>query len=358
MKSLHGKGRTAIGLAIGPRRIGAVQLHRARRGAPPRLAAASGMTRPKPGAPPTADELSRVFEALDRQGFEGQRVVLVTPQDKLMSGVLDVPPRASGAPLDQIVRNELARTNRVENGQLECGWWELPPGVRETEGTQVIAVGCKHEDAMELLEACDGAEMEVVALDAPGPALARAVCGKITQASAMTGIMEIGSESALLVVMRGQTIVYERALAEGGLNTITAQLVKKLAVDEQTAEYLLREVGVNGSPSDLEDEAELLGEARAIVCERADELASEARASAAYAGRRYAENMTRLLLTGEGAALPGLAERLAKRVEADTTTICPLDLFESGGCDWAADAFSSPALTLAAGLALHEESAR
>jgi cellobiose-specific phosphotransferase system component IIB len=126
--------RTAIGLDIGPRFIGAVQMTVAGRGARPSLAAASRLERAKAGSEPTSVELLRVSEALSRQGFSGQDIVLVTPQSKLLSGVFEVPPRASGAPLDQIARNELARANKLEASQVECGWWELPPGLRETEG--------------------------------------------------------------------------------------------------------------------------------------------------------------------------------------------------------------------------------
>lgn len=355
MKTSLGRGRSPIGLAIGARHIHAVQLCRGRRDETPRLAVAAGFRRAEPGASVSVSELERVRDALDRQGFVGAGVVLVAPGDRIIGGVLDVPPRSSGAPLDQIVRNELARGNRVEASQIECGWWELPPGVRETEGCQVIALACRHEDSLALLEPCTAAGLDVVAIDAPGPALARAVRAKVAGQSGLSGVLEVGAESALLVVLRGGTIVYERLLAEGGTQNTVALLVRKLAVDEQTAEFLLGRVGVDGSDVELADEAELVAEARAVIAESADQLASEVHASAAYAGRRYAEDMQRLLLIGTGAAVPGLGDRIARRLEVPASLATLGDLYPTRENARTSALWSSPAAILAAGLAMHEE---
>ncbi|MFN7021803.1 MAG: pilus assembly protein PilM [Phycisphaerales bacterium] len=358
MRHLSRHARTPVGLTMGARSINAVQLEHVGKTGVPVLAAAAVVPRRRPGAPPDADEVARIAEAMERQGFRGRSVVIAAPCERVLSGVLEVPPRSSGAPLDQIVRNELARTSRVDPSQLECGWWELPRGLREQEGSQVIALGCRHEDAARLLGPCEEAGLDVRAIDAPGPALARAVGRLLPAGDEITGVLEIGTAAALFIVIRGRTVVYERLLAEGGLGVTLDQLEKRLAVDRETAEHVLEGVGIDGAPPSLADEVELLNDARSFLTERTDELAAEVRASASYAGRRYGQEMSRLLLSGEGAGMPGLSARFSRRLECESSVVSPSSLFEVGSTGRLFGASANPAATLAAGLALHEEEGR
>ncbi len=357
MRSTRSK-LSAIGLAISPRWISAVQVRRDRHAAGAKLAVAARLPRQRTAVDPTADELVRAIEALERQGFRGPEVILSTPSAKLLSGVFALPPRSSGAPLDQIARNELARAHRAEPGEIECGWWEVPPGVRETEGSQVIAIGCRHADSIGLVSVCEEAGLNVLALDAPGPALARAMRHAVTPSPALTGVLELDSDGAHLVVLRGETIVYERALAEGGLSAIASQLGKKLGIDIETAEYLIGRVGLDMEIQELKDESELLDEARAIIAEGADQLAVEVRASASYAGRRFGENVDRLLIAGEGASIPGLVKRLARKLETEARSVSIEDVLNAPYPEGEIAVSAFAPLVLATGLALHQEGAR
>jgi Tfp pilus assembly PilM family ATPase len=148
-------------------------------------------------------------------------------------------------------------------------------------------------------------------------------------------------------------IVYERCLAEGGLSVAAEALQRKLEVDAETALYLLSEVGLGDGPADLSEEAELLDEARALIGERVDELALEARASASYAGRRYGEPVARMLVAGEGGSIPGLGARLERKLDVPLRVVRLAELVP-GSAGTAAER-AGPSLVLALGLAQHRE---
>src|SRR3954469_22371612 len=66
--------------------------------------------------------------ALERGGFSGRRVTVIAPRHLLYTEVLELPPRASGAPIEQLARVELARSNRCEEGSFTLGMWDVPLG--------------------------------------------------------------------------------------------------------------------------------------------------------------------------------------------------------------------------------------
>lgn len=358
MRSFLRAASSAIGLDVGPLWVSAVQVRRdGRSDSAPRLRAWQRLARRTPRAEFTADELSRIMDCLERQGFCGREVVLSTPADKLITGVFELPPRGSGAPLDQISRNELARAHRAEPDEIECGWWEVPQGLREVEGSHVIAVGCRHADAEALLDLYAEADVTVCALDAPAAAIARAVERAVAPIPALTALLELERGRVQLAILRGSTVVYERTIPEGGLDKINDRMVKQLSIDQATADHLIERIGLEPAPAYLQDEAELVVESGAIIAEVADLVANEARASSAYAGRRYGQDVVRVLVAGEGALVPGIGTRLSRKLEIEASILTLADIFPDHPAGDEPAAPFAP-LVLAAGLALHPEGVR
>lgn len=354
--------RSAIGLDVGPRWIRAVQLHR--RSGVTSVAAAARLPRTAVAdasghwSLPGPDELAQLSQILWRQGFAGRAVVLAAPPDVLLSGAFEVPPRSSGAPIDTIARAELARMHRLEPAAIECAWWELPAGIRETETTQVMAVGCEQSAAEALIDGFAAQDFIVRAIDAPSIALARAMRAHTSPPPVLAGILDIGWAGSLLAVVRNHTIVYERRLPELGLDSVLSRLKDKLAIDDETASYLLLRIGLDKPPPELADEVELVEQARTLTADYVDALAADARASAEYAGRRYDQPLAAILLSGEGASMPGVAPVLARRLKLDARTLAMSDLVQLRPA--LPDASVSPGaegsvFALAAGLALHKE---
>jgi Tfp pilus assembly PilM family ATPase len=345
---------TPIGLDIGERCVRAVQLRRDPRSDNVELVAAARLRSPAGAGELTIPQAADVLDALDRQGFIGGRVVVGLPQRCVLSGVLEVPPRSSGAPLDVICRNELARAHRLESEQIESAWWELPPGPvpsREIEGAQAAVVGCRQSDAESIMTALEGGGAEVLAIETRGPALVRAACRAMPPAPALGAVIEWDAEAALIVVQRAGTILYERHLVEVGLSSCRNDLIRKLAIDSDVAEHLLEQIGLGETPPEFAEESELVDQARRLLGERIDSLAMEFRASAAYASRRFGDSVSAVLICGDGVSIPMAVERLERRIEQPLALASPQLLFP--GVEIPEHVLQPTSLATAIGLAGH-----
>src|SRR4051812_44424876 len=132
------RGRTPIGLDLGARRVKAIQLEHGPDG--PRIAAAAVAPQSGSGAGGaivTAAEVAGLSDLLYRTGFEGQQVVLAAPSGQLLTGVMELPPRAADGkhqvPVEQIARMELARSHKIAPDSFEMGSWDLPPPHRNSK---------------------------------------------------------------------------------------------------------------------------------------------------------------------------------------------------------------------------------
>lgn len=355
MDWMRSKRRGPIGLDLGSRWIKAVQLS----GAPGawRIAAASMLPRPQSGEPITSEEISRAAEVLARQGFTGEEVVVTVPNEKLICGILDMPPKDSGAPVDQIARAELASIHRIEPGNFEMAWWELPLGGRGRESTRVMAAACPHAAAEEWIGLLAGGGFEVVALDTEAACISR-LCGTMSHSqSDVLPVLDLGWRAARLVLMHQGTIVYERRLSEAGLAPLGQAIASELRVEPAIAEYLLTDVGLGRPAGETVENAgedlPQLDEAHRVIRDHFGPLCLEVQSSMAYLEHQYGET-SRLgaALVGGGAMIPGLAEHLGTAMNCQARRVTPA---QHGTCTSGLLGLAGSALLSAAmGLAMHE----
>jgi len=351
-----------IGLDVGSKAIKAVQLVRSGRDAA--VHAAARIPRGQRVTDLTPEELLRAVGVLRRQGFVGRRAVASVPPAVMLSGVLELPAQSGKTliPLDVIARQELARTAKREPQSIELGWWDLPSASRSgtSQGTQGMAIGCAHDVAEALLDRLElegpggSTGFDVIALDAPPTALARACVFLAAPAPELTAVLDLGWNCTQLLIIAGDTPVYERTIADSGARLLVAALANRVGATDELAEHLLRTVGCRSEVAQDSPEGDLAaasGDARAMICSHADALAAELRTSIAYTSRRFDAGLTRALLTGGVAEMPGLAERLAERAGVEVKVarvdaLCPA----AEGLD---PSNLGPGAALALGLALH-----
>lgn len=341
---------TPIGLDIGSRCVKAVQLVRGRAGLG--LAAAACIDRAAPGAPFTALEAESIRAVLDRQGFVGTRVVACAPTASLLTSVMDLPPRSSGAPLEHIARVELARSHGCAPGDLEMAWWELPAGTRAMEGTNVFAVALRHAEANGLLDALEAAGLTADALDSGLLALAR-LC-KEAGGVTVTGLLDLGVTGATIAVLHGQKLVYQRTLQDSGLGTLHAQLIDSLRIEPEVAEFLVRRIGLGDDLTEEQRAWEMLDDARGIITDFADAIGAEVKASLAYASRRHGSaEVGAVMAAGGGAAVPGLTTRIERSADAAVRMLRPSVVAPIPDDPLVRVLAEDPRLACATGLATH-----
>jgi Tfp pilus assembly PilM family ATPase len=390
-KRLHLRTRSPIGIDVGARTVKAVQLGRSRWGDGGwQVTAAAEVPREDVGQPAapvqsagqqsnpahvlTAAEVRRLVGTLERQGFSGAEVVLAVPNDKVVSSLLELPPRSSNAPLEQIARMEMARAHRYAPDSFEMGSWDLPAAARATRQTPVMAVACTHADAAVTMDPFEAEGLNVRGLDVRAAALARA-CAPVLGAdtAGITGIIDLGWTAATLSLMHRGVVIYGRALGDSGIFKLYHTLAGRLGLEIDVIDYLLADSGLDtaegagdaapvAAPGPAAVVTEDLGvrrkaktatDARGLISAHFEAAMRELQVSLTYAQHQYPDTpLSRLLVVGGGACIRGVTEHLRASLGIESRAVAPADLAPCAPAAMAKSA--SPSLTAALGLARFE----
>ncbi|HZW11474.1 MAG TPA: pilus assembly protein PilM [Phycisphaerales bacterium] len=323
MSALWG-GVTPIGIDIGSKRVKLAQLARTRRGW--RACALSAFDRLDRAPIPGEAELGRIAEVLDRAGFVGDEVVVGAPRACVHTAVLELPPRKSGAPLEQICQSEVSRMFRLAPGSYEMHAWEVPSASSRSTMTQMAASALSWSDAEALVAPFDRAGLSVVAIDLVGEATSRA-CAHVMQGLSELGVLiDLGEAGLDLLVFRAGACVYHRRLEALGLAWIAETVARKLAIPARGAGALIRRFGLAEETSP-EADALCATRARVILREQVDLMLQETLSSVAYALDRFpGEAVSALRLVGGGANTPGIAPYLTEISGVEAAPVVPASL--------------------------------
>ena len=342
--------KSSIGIDIGGKYLRAMQLQHVDNAW--RIEAATVIPRSASGSSIDQDEVSRFAAILDRQGFTGRDAVVAIPEDVLLGGILKLPSRKSGAPLDQIAKMETARIHRCAPESFEMAAWDLPTAGLATDTTQVMVAACSHEESDRLLDVFEVAKLNIVALDTSAWSIARACAPLITTAPNVTAILDLGWALSRLVVLCDGVIIYERAIPEAGIKLLSETLVKRTGMGVEMVDLLLLDNVPDQSEDRKEATPDYSASLRIAVTAHVDTMVEEVKQSFSYALHRYPGVVDQqLLLVGGGASIPGMCQCIAdvidmpmRQVNVSSLAQCPHDLTQS--CD-------SPAFVKALGLAMH-----
>ena len=346
MRRLVERSRRPIGVDIGERQIRAVQLNLSSDRW--RIKAAASLPRAMPGSRVSGAEVHRLHGLLDRKGFTGKSIVLAVPNDKLLTGVLELPPRTSGAPIEQLARSEFARMHQWDAQSFEIACWDLPAPGRATNSTFVMAAACTHAGADELLDAFEGEGFDVRGLDTRATAAARACGPLLADVSGIAAILDIGWTSAQLVLWYEGVVVYERNLPKGGLGALAKLLPSDRGTDLRQVARVPVENAPTGAGAGAGSSGDLPHELLEPTAAHFENIVQEMRIPLSYVANQYPDAaMERLLLIGDGAGIPGLKAHLASALELAVHIVAPADLAdypETVGCE------PDASLTVAVGL--------
>ncbi len=314
--------RPTIGLDVGTRLIKAVQLgHKHGKTV---VTASASIGRSSPDETLDRDEVKRMARVLSQQGFVGRSIALAVPSNRLMSSVIDMPPRESGAPYDMIAMQEFARLQRQEPGGFELAWWDVPKPARSSTA-KVMAIGCAHADSNPILDEFSQAGFDVVAMDSGLCAAVLASRGLLGPPTSVSALLDMGWGSARLALVHGGVVVFERVLNSSGLAPLQGRVCKSLGVEPAEADALIQSVGlVKPNDTGADQDARVGAVApllRPILASYLDEIADELVASFEYATHQYPDAESgRLALVGGGACVPGVVEHLDGRVAPQVVT--------------------------------------
>lgn len=319
------KSRGPIGIDVAHRQIRATQMGRTTGGW--RVEAAATFPRVAPAATIDRAEVEELRSLLNSQGFKGNSIVLAVPADKLLTGILEMPPRASGAPIEQLARAELARMHKCEAVGFEMACWDLPAPARATNSTFVMAAACTHADANELLDVFEHEGFTVKGLDIQASAAARACHPLLEDVSGIAAILDMGWASARLALLYQDVIVYERNLPKSGMASVVQALVPDFDAKMGVSEQLLAIISTD-KPDTADAQVRTEDpKVRAALDAHFEVILQEMRIPLSYVANQYPDaGLDRLLLIGCGAELTGLEAHLAAKLDCPVQAVKPSDL--------------------------------
>ena len=334
-----------IGIDLGAHTVKAVQVRR--NGEAVSFVATASLVRRSESE--TIQEIAgRLQNVLQRQNFRGRDVVLAAPAKRLESDLLELPPRASGAPLETLARVELGRSARLDAVPFEMACWDLPTADRPSAGTSMMAVALRCADAEELVDQFAAAGLIVRAIDAAACACSRVV-GSAPDEQAMTAVVDLGWTGFRLSLIGRGIVTYQRLLSDAGLAALHQEVAKRIDVAPDIAQFAIRSIGVASMPDTAVVTEIDPGEAmriRTIIARHVEVLATELAASFAFAAHRFPElPLKRLVIGGGGSLIPGLTQAIGSR----------LKISAEAWHNTLSAQLNDPTLMVATGLSLYEE---
>ena len=310
--------RSLIGLDIGSGRIHAVQLSYA--GASPSVCAAMSIPRATQGQAFSLREAELLAGVLARHGFRGQRVAVNAPTDGLKYTLLELPPRDSGAPIEQIATTEAGRIFNMAPGTFELGLWEVPPPQRGGKGLYMMAEVCAHESCDDLITTLEAASFDVCGVYSGQSALAQAAMRSKTEHDAQL-IVDCGYSATRIVLSLHGRIIYQRVLGKLGLAELVEDVAGSLSIERSFAtKLLLGEI-------DSGQVARSSNVLRSTYESFSDQLAEETEAALRYAGHRFGDTFgDEVLMTGGGADLQALVNAATGSIRRSIKVLRPVHL--------------------------------
>lgn len=298
---------SSIGLTVTGSQVRAAQLRR--EGGRWKVARVLSLPRLSPGDEFDATEACRIAGVLERQGWAGREVVLALPNELLIRGLIEV---KAGVDDDAflLAAQEVERTEGLLAGEYELAAWHPVEGATAGKVSLVCVTGARHDAVETISDAFATSGYHLKAVDSRAMALSRCVEAK---GPGLTAVLDITMSNTELVLFDGRGVVYQRGLLELGLQHVRLGLVEA-GLDGPAADHFIHAVGLGSEALCQPTDASLTQ----VMHTYTQALLDEAEPALSYVARMLpSKPVKRLLVVGDGAEVPGLAEAVAKRLGLD-----------------------------------------
>lgn len=279
----------------------------------------------------------------ENKGFD-RRVRVGLANQKIVVRILEVPPVDDPKELDAVVRFQAAGELPMAVDQAVLDYQpleviETPEGPRH----RVLLVAARRDMVERVLAAVRSAGLRAEGIDLAAFAMVRALYrpGADDEHVLYLGIGGLTN----LAVAQGPTCLFTRA-SGGGLEGLAVQLAERCELTLEHARGWLVHVGLEAPLEEVEGEERIVEEARRILLDGVRRIAAEVRNSLDFhAAQGHDASVSRAVITGPAAAVPGFAAALAGELAM------PL---EAGTVDGIPEGLDVGSVVVAAGLAVEE----
>ena len=300
--------------------------------------------------------ITRFKKALETNGFHGNEIILNVPGKDLLSSMIELPPIDGNIPIDEIAKMEMSRIHHCEPDEFELASWLLPRAEKSHKNLQVIASIYQHEKADSLLDLFEFAKLKIKTLDIMPHALARA-CRYIKSNSRSKTILNHTYDSIHLVAVDGDTIIYERRIADLAFGKLVSQVQGKFNIDDsKTAIRLIMQVGFEAKDRRSDEQKyEQAPAIRKMINEHYQNILQELGDALSYTKQQCAQMSDQIVcLTGSASNISGWREIIEKELESEVFTVTPQSIFEADSYLQTSNKMLDPGFISAIGLACYD----
>jgi type IV pilus assembly protein PilM len=284
--------------------------------------------------------LYREHKGLDK------KVRIGIANQKIVVRVIELPPLEDRKELEAAVRFQAQDQIPMP---LDSAVLDFQPlDIVETENgprQRVLIVAARRDMVDRVLAACKAAGLKPEGIDLSAFAMIRALHRPApTEEPEPVLYLSVGGLTNLAVA-EGTTCLFTRVVG-GGLEAIAVELAERKQLTLEHARAWLEHVGLETPLGDIEGDASIIEEARAVLLDGTRRIAGDVRNSLDVhnAATTTGASVSRVVLTGAAAGVAGFAEALAGE----------LGLPVSVGTVEGLEGVNAGRLTVAAGLAVEE----
>lgn len=158
-----------------------------------------------------------------------------------------------------------------------------------------------------------------------------------------------------VTIAEGQLCKFTRA-TPNGYEAMLARMCERVNLTREHAQMWADHVGISAPLQSLQGEPDIIQAAREELLAVVEQLSNDVTAAIDFhTAQETTAYVSRILLSGPGSSIPGLAENIAARTGLSVETPAPLGALETSSIE--GSGIDERRLTLAAGLALEEVAA-
>jgi type IV pilus assembly protein PilM len=287
-----------------------------------------------------------IRQIITTSGIKANKVYLGVANQRVVVRQIDLP-WMEQAELRQSLRFQVQEyiPIPVEDAELDFHVLDDFAGEGESRVLRVLLVAAHKDMVATHIAAAEEAGLRAVGVDLNPFAMLRALGSDSALDTDGEVLIDIGAGVTNIVVHERGVPRFVRILVLGG-DDITAGLISGMGLSHEHAELLKKRSGLTAG----DDEA-----AQRIIAGHADQFIEEVRSSLDYyEAQTGSSRISRVVITGGGSLLAGLADRLATGIRTPVELGNPFDRWPSSGIEMGDEQLAQvgPVLTTSIGLAL------
>lgn len=293
-----------------------------------------------------ADAVSTVLkQALRRPGISAKRCAMAVTGSAVITKLINLPASLGEDEIEAQIEVEAGHYIPYPREEVSLDFEVLGPSARNADLLEILLAASKTEHVDMRRDVAEMAGLSVAVVDVESFAVSNAFELVRQQAgidaSETLAVLNIGSTTSSMIVLRGNRSTYNREHSFGG-NQLIEECVRRYGMDLAQARFLQRG---EDPPAGFEDEV--------LEPFRQNVIQQISRVLQFYASSSDYRSINTLYLTGGGALIPGLTEALGDEIGISTELGDPMKHMRLAPQVNARQLDQMrPALTIACGLAL------